>query len=199
VNVSDGVGMGLVIDGEIQRGWRSLAGGLGHIQVGVPDAEARMCVCGNKGCLQTMVSVPAIVRSVERAVSGGAQTVLARPVDESGAALVTFERVLAAAQTGDKVALGALEDAAEYLGRGIAAVVNLLNPPLVVVGGEIARAESVVFPAVIRAARRWSRQRAFDGLQVVASGLQPGAAVGAATMILQQALGEGASQASAGA
>jgi hypothetical protein len=61
----------------------------------------------------------------------------------------------------------------------------------VVVGGEIASAERVVFPQMVRAARRWSRQRAFDGLQVVASRLQAGAAMGAATMVLQRALGEG--------
>jgi N-acetylglucosamine repressor len=192
VNVSDGVGMGLVLGDQIQRGWRSLAGGMGHIQVGAPEAETRMCVCGNKGCLQTLVSVPAIVRRVERALVDGVQSVLLRTVNGEGLGPVTFERVLAAAAAGDKLALGALEDAGEYLGRGIAAVVNLLNPPLVVVGGEIARAESVVLPNAVRAARRWSRQRAFDGLQVVASRLHPGAAMGAATMMLQLALGESA-------
>jgi hypothetical protein len=58
--------------------------------VGVAPTEARTCVCGNKGCLQTLVSVPSIVRSVERALADGVQTALARPANGAGAAPVTL-------------------------------------------------------------------------------------------------------------
>jgi predicted NBD/HSP70 family sugar kinase len=192
LNVSDGVGMGLVLGGAIQRGWRSLAGGLGHVPVPAPADLVRTCVCGNAGCLQTFVSVPSIVQRVERALREGVDSALLH--DGAGEAPLAFEHVLAAAHTGDKLALTALEDAADYLGRGVAIVVNMLNPPLVVIGGAIARAEEIVMPPLVRAARRWSRSRAFEGLPLVMSRLRPDAAVvGAATLILQHVLGDTAS------
>ena len=89
------------------------------------------------------MSVPAIVRRVEHAVAGGVESALARRANDPA---LDFDDVLEAARAGDNLALDVLEDVGNSLGQGLAVVVNLLNPPLIVVGGRLAQGAEVVLP-----------------------------------------------------
>ncbi|MBE0466619.1 MAG: ROK family protein [Candidatus Desulforudis sp.] len=133
VTVSTGVGGGLILRGEIYGGAGGGAGEIGHITV-VPRGPR--CGCGGRGCLEAVASGTAIARRAQELITRGAGTeILTRAGGEAGA--VTAATVAGAAGAGDPEARAILEEAAVHLGTGLAAVVNLLNPDLIVLGGGV--------------------------------------------------------------
>lgn len=121
VRIADGVGGGLVIDGRLVSGSGGFAGELGHISV-MPDGPT--CRCGKRGCIEMLVSVPAL---------------LAR-CTERGVAVADLAELAAAAEAEDPVIDRVLREAGEALGRVLGTMAVALNPAEVVVGGDIVRA-----------------------------------------------------------
>jgi predicted NBD/HSP70 family sugar kinase len=151
VTVGAGVGVGLVVNGQFYRGVGGGAGELGHVVVS-PDGPA--CGCGKRGCLEALASDGAVVREAQSLVDAGRETLLAQAED------LTIEDIVRAADEGDQLAQELLAAAGRWLGIGVATVVNLLNPALVIVGGEgVAAGEWRL--ASMRAA---FREHAFEGL-----------------------------------
>jgi predicted NBD/HSP70 family sugar kinase len=140
VTVSDGVGAGLVINGQVVRGREHAAGEFGHIPL---NLDGPPCFCGNRGCWEAYTSNPATVARYL-----GKE--LKRPVHESEAADIdlTVEDVIARSASGDASATEALEATGRYLGIGIAVIVNALAPQEVIVGGEVIAAWSIIGPAL---------------------------------------------------
>lgn len=133
ITVSTGIGGGLIFGGRLYRGFTDGAGEIGHMTVS-PDGP--LCGCGNRGCLEALASGTAIARDArELATRGrGAQILAAAGGDVAGITAVT---VAAAAAAGDDTAQSIICRAARYLGIGIANIINLLNPSLVVLGGGV--------------------------------------------------------------
>jgi predicted NBD/HSP70 family sugar kinase len=139
VNVSDGVGVGVVIGGEVLRGRHNMAGEFGHLPLSV---DGPRCACGATGCWEAYVSnLATLSRYVGRAVEPG------QPLPAEVARL-TVEEVVARARGGDAKALTALLSTAHYLGLGLSSIVNALDPELVHIGGEISAAWDLVEPTV---------------------------------------------------
>ena len=139
VNVSDGVGVGVVIGGEVLRGRHNVAGEFGHLPLSV---DGPRCACGATGCWEAYVSnLATLSRYVGRPIEPG------QPVPAEVARL-SVEVVVARARAGDAKALHALLSTAHYLGLGLASVVNALDPDRIYIGGEIAAAWDLVEPAV---------------------------------------------------
>jgi glucokinase len=129
LTIGTGVGGGLVLDGRLVRGASGMAGEMGHMVV---DAGGPRCPCGNLGCLEALASGTAIgrtARDVLRREDLPVPTAL-RDLDE-----LTGKSVTAVAREGDEVAVGVLASVGWWLGVGIASLVNVLDPQLVVVGG----------------------------------------------------------------
>jgi len=146
VYAGSGIGCGMVIDGEVFLGTRGLAGELGH----APMVEGGLrCHCGKRGCLETVAASGAIVRSVTQAIRQGEQTTL--PKRSRG---LTAELIAQHAAAGDALARRAMREAADYLGRGIASLVNVLNPDLVVIGGPVANMSEIYVDAARASAER---------------------------------------------
>ena len=137
VTVGTGVAAGLVFDGKLFRGAHHLAGELGHVVV---DPTARDCVCGAKGCLEALVSGPAIARSYNEVVGM-----------ESGVA--TAEKVFSAARQGDAAALAVVRDTAKYLAIGINNLAALVDPEVVTIGGSLRR--RIYSFLTLKALKRW--------------------------------------------
>lgn len=133
ITVSTGIGGGLILGGRLYRGSTDGAGEVGHMTV---FADGPLCGCGNRGCLEALASGTAIARDArELAACGrGEQILAAAGGDPAGITAVT---VAAAAAAGDPAAKSIIARAARYLGIGIANVINLLNPSLVVLGGGV--------------------------------------------------------------
>jgi predicted NBD/HSP70 family sugar kinase len=129
VTVGVGVGAGIVIDGKLCRGSRGAAGEIGHLPVGGSTVR---CRCGQRGCLEALSSDQAVLRYIDEALQRGETSSVARPKTSS----LTMNEVRKAAESGDSVAAKALEKAGHALGVGIATLVNLLNPRLVILSGE---------------------------------------------------------------
>ncbi|MGA3218702.1 MAG: ROK family transcriptional regulator [Acidimicrobiales bacterium] len=128
--VGSGIGAGIVVNGQLHRGAQGAAGEFGHIQLG---DDGPPCTCGRNGCVEAWASDRAILRDIRAAVSAGTPTSL-RDASEGGE--LTIAQVGAAADQGDELSRGVLTRAGDHLGRGVAAIVNVINPRLVVISGE---------------------------------------------------------------
>jgi len=153
VTVGEGVGAGIVVEGRLYRGAHGAAGEIGHLRL---DGEDVACRCGSRGCLEAVSSDGAVRRYLAEAVERGEQSAL----PGQGMSTVTIAAVRDAAEGGDSVAAAALVRAGRMLGLGIASLVNLLNPRLVILSGEGAQAGPLRLDAALAAAR----ERAFAGL-----------------------------------
>ena len=134
VTVGTGIGGGLVLGGRLYHGEQGFAGELGHLIV-APDGDR--CACGNRGCLEAMASGSALGRLGREAAAADPGGRLAALAAAAGAP-VTGEIVFAAAGEGDKAALALFERIGHWLGVGIASLVTIFDPDLVVVGGGVA-------------------------------------------------------------
>lgn len=125
LNIGTGVGAGIALDGRVYRGRTNSAGEWGHTVVSV---GGRDCRCGSSGCVETYVGAPGIVQTLRDA---DPESVMLDGLDQTA----VIRALRAGLDRDDPVALEVLETTASYLGVGIANVVNLLNPQLVVLGG----------------------------------------------------------------
>jgi glucokinase len=181
VTVGTGIGGGLVLDGRLHHGQHGFAGELGHLIV---DPGGDRCACGNQGCLEAMASGSTLGRLGREAAAadpGGRLAALAgRPE------LVTGEVVFAAASEGDKTALALFERVGHWLGVGIASLVTVFDPDLVVVGGGVAATGELLLTPARSSFQRYVHGRAHRDLPpVVPARLGADAGlVGAATLAL---------------
>lgn len=133
LTISTGIGGGLVLDGRLYRGADGAAGELGHIPI-VPDGPP--CGCGARGCLEALASGTAIARRAREMLAAGRAPILARLAGDD---TLTAELVHQAAEAGDADAALVIAEAGQHLGRGLATVINLFNPEVIVLGGGVAK------------------------------------------------------------
>ncbi|MBI4758441.1 MAG: ROK family transcriptional regulator [Chloroflexi bacterium] len=185
LNVGVGIGAGIVIRGKLYRGSGGLAGEIGHTTV---DEDGPRCRCGNHGCLEALAAGPAIARRAVRGIRRGTVTRIADLV-QGKLEYVTAEVVSQAAALGDPFALQILEEAGQYVGLGVANLINSLNPDVVVIGGGVAQAGEVFFAGVRRAVAARALQLSAAQARIVPAklGMDAGA-VGATTLVLERSL-----------
>ncbi|GAA3206307.1 ROK family protein [Dactylosporangium siamense] len=123
IRLADGIGGGLVVGGRLVTGGHGVAGEFGHVPATGPGAEPDPCRCGRHGCLETVASVPAVLRTCRR----------------RGLAVHTAEDLEAALRRGDPVAAAVLDEAAVAVGQVLAAAALVLDPAQIVVGGRLTR------------------------------------------------------------
>ncbi len=184
-----GVGAGLIFKGEVLRGRSTGAGEIGHTVMLLEGGEP--CRCGNRGCLETLVSEPAILRQAERLASEQPGGLLAQ-LEALHPQLTPTERVFLAARQGDSDVIRLLEQHAYYLGVAVAGLVNMFNPELIIFGGIYAQGQDLFLPSIARTVH----QLAFSGLgagvrmQAASFGWRAGvvgaAALGLMTFLYQQ-------------
>lgn len=135
VDVSEGVGTGVIINGQLYRGSRNGAGEFGHISI---DPQGPRCSCGNRGCLEVFTSdLATIERFLKKTRTGGKTT-------KSADSLVDMGRIVEMARNGHPQATETLKETAGYLGLGLAPIIYGLNPEAIVIGGKIAEAWPLV-------------------------------------------------------
>ncbi|MBN2391805.1 MAG: ROK family protein [Anaerolineae bacterium] len=145
-----GIGGGVVVDGKLRLGPLGAAGELGH-QTILPDGP--LCGCGNRGCLETLASGPAIVAQGVRLLQSGRAPLLYDIVGGDVSRLTPRE-MAQAADAGDNAVRDALVRAAEFLGIGVANVIVTLHPDLVVLGGSVAQIGPLLFDTVCATVQR---------------------------------------------
>jgi N-acetylglucosamine repressor len=139
VSVSDGVGVGVIMNGEVLRGRHNIAGEFGHVPLSL---DGPRCSCGSNGCWEAYISNRAtLARYFGRPVRADGP-------EDADRARFTVEDLIARARANDAKAVAALEATARYLGLGLSSVINALDPARVYIGGEITRAWDLIEGAV---------------------------------------------------
>ena len=144
LNIGWGLGLGILLDGRLFYGRDGYAGEFGHIEV-VPDGN--LCYCGRRGCLETVASGRAIARVAQERLRAGAASLLTEAVGKD-IEMVDAQRVVEMAIAGDQFSIEILDEAGRYLGEGIATLINLFNPEMVVLGGRVAGAGDYILNPV---------------------------------------------------
>jgi len=151
VTVSEGIGCGLILNHQLVQGSTGTAGEFGHAALVQDGLE---CSCGNRGCWEMYASNSAAIRYYSQA--GSSRGRRSTTLDKT----ISFEHLLRLAQQGDGKAVDALQQMAQYLGRGIAPLVSGLAPDMIVIVGEVTRAWEKVGPIIKDTVRRHSFTRA---------------------------------------
>jgi predicted NBD/HSP70 family sugar kinase len=125
VNIGTGVGVGIIIDGKLYRGAVNGAGEWGHMTIAL---DGRPCRCGSTGCIETYVGTPGIIQHLRELAP-------ASPLLQLGDQTAVIDGLARAAAQGEPAALATISRTAYYLGAGVANLVNLFNPEVIVIGG----------------------------------------------------------------
>lgn len=169
VRLSAGIGAGLILNGRPYHGRDGVAGEIGHV---LSDPMGPICRCGNRGCLEAVASPVAVAALLEPRLGGP----------------VSVADLLELIDTGDRGARRAVAEAGEAVGRALAMLVNVLNPELVVVGGDLARAGEILLDPIAAAIERHSVAPAGRAVRIVPGQLGDRAEVlGAAALVLADA------------
>jgi len=171
VTIGTGVGGGFVLDGKIFHGASDVAGEFGHMTI---DSTGRRCACGNYGCLEAYASGPAIAKRAIESIEAGATSSLTQYVD-GDLSRITAEEVYLAAKDGDYLAEEVVRDTARLLGAGIANLVNICNPEVVVVCGGVTSAGEKLFRPLREEVARRAFRPAAEACRIV-PGTLPGTA-----------------------
>jgi len=153
ITVSTGIGGGLVINGQLYNGTDGCAAEIGHMTILV---DGPLCKCGKRGCLEALASGTAIARMARERLAAGGKSCLAE-LTRGKIEDVTAELVAEAARRGDALALSVIDEAARYLGIGLANLVNIINPQMIIIGGGVSKMGAMLF----RPARKSMKEHAF--------------------------------------
>jgi glucokinase len=161
--IGTGIGGGLVINGQLHLGLDGTAGENGHQVI---DPYGPPCGCGSRGCLEAFASGPAITAMALKAIAQGLTTGIAEIVDYD-LNKVNPEVICQAAQAGDPIARDIYERAGFYIGIGVANLITILSPQMVVIGGGVAQAGDLLFAPIRRTARERVHVTPIEKVQIV--------------------------------
>jgi glucokinase len=186
MTIGTGIGGGLILDGQLYHGASDVAGEIGHTTI---DSTGRRCKCGNYGCLEAYASGPAIADRAREALGGGEESILSQLVDGK-LELITAQTVYDASGQGDDVARHVVRETAALLGAGVANLLNIFNPDVVVIAGGVTQAGDALFEPLRAEVRRRAFRPAVEACRIVPGSL-PGSAgvVGAVATFKAQMLG----------
>lgn len=168
VNLSWGLGMGVIINGQIVKGRSGYAGELGHFPAYNNEI---MCHCGKKGCLETGVSGMALMRDVVSSINAGKQSLLCEKMQAEGVDSLTLADIIAAVDNEDILCIEVVENMATELGRWLAGLINMFNPELVIVGGTLASLGDYLLRPVKQSVQKYTLRLVSQDSRIVVSKL----------------------------
>ena len=151
VNVSWGLGIGIIIDGKIYKGKSGFSGEFGHVNTF--DNEI-ICHCGKKGCLETEASGSALHRTLLERILKGENSILSNRVNMETP--ITLDEIIAAVNKEDLLCIEIVEEIGQKLGKQIAGLINIFNPELVIIGGTLSLTEDYITQPIRTAVRKYS-------------------------------------------
>jgi len=186
LTLGTGIGGGIVLNGEIFHGASDAAGEIGHMTI---EANGRKCKCGNYGCLEAYASGPAIALRAVEGLEAGVESLLPALVN-GRVADITAATVYEAVVLGDPYANEVMRETAKLLGAGVANMINVLNPEMVVIAGGVTRAGEHLFGPLRAEVRKRAFRSAQEACEIVSAQL-PGTAgvVGAVAVFKREIYG----------
>lgn len=182
LNISNGIGAGIIINNTPYYGVDFSAGEIGHIVV---EADGDKCNCGNYGCLETVASNNNIIRKTIKLIKQGVNSSLIKDVDDINN--LSIEDICKAASDGDEVSITILKEAARYIGVAITNLINILNPTAIVVVGEIFENTAHTIESLSEIVKNRGLKLSSENVKIIRSLLgRDAAVVGASTLVIQE-------------
>lgn len=187
INIAWGLGMGLIIDGKLYFGKSGYSGEIGHMSVYDNDI---ICHCGKLGCMETEVSGRALKRKMTKLLMDGGQSILSDKVVNQKQPL-TLQDILDAIAKEDVLCIEALQRMADELGKNLAGIINIFNPDLLVLGGEMSVTGDYLIQPVKMGIKKYSLNVVNEDSKIVISQLKDQAGlIGACLMARYKTLSE---------
>ena len=186
VNVSWGLGIGIIIDGKVYTGKSGFSGEFGHINVF--DNEI-LCHCGKKGCLETEASGSALHRILLERINNGECSILSSRIATKEDPL-TLDEIIAAVNQEDLLCIEIVEEIGQKLGKQIAGLINLFNPELVIIGGTLSLTGDYITQPIKTAVRKYSLNLVNKDSVIITSKLKDKAGIVGACMLARSRMFE---------
>lgn len=181
VNISWGVGIGIIIDGKVYYGESGYSGEFGHVSVF--DNEI-LCHCGKKGCLETEASGSAIYRIFMERYKNGENSILSKELDKGKT--INLGDIINAANNEDILSIEIIEEVGDKIGKYIAGLINIFNPGMLVIGGSLAATGDYIALPIKSAIRKYSLNLVNKDSRIVISKLKEKAGVIGACMLARK-------------
>jgi len=182
MTIGTGIGGGIILGGRLYHGSSDVAGEIGHATI---DITGRRCKCGNYGCLEAYASGPSIADRAREALGGDDSAMMVKMAG-GDPNRITAATVYEAAKRGDDTALDVVRETSRFLGAGIANLLNIFNPDVVVIAGGVTQAGDTLFAPLRREVKKRAFKPAVDACQIVPGILTAAGVVGAVAAYKQQ-------------
>lgn len=168
VNVSWGIGIGIIFDGKLYLGKSGFSGEIGHMHIYNNDI---ICHCGKTGCMETETSGSALLRKMKEALENGGTSVLSDKVKNQHQEL-TLQDILDAIQKEDVLSIETLQKVAVELGTNLAGIINIFNPEMLVIGGDLSVTGAYLTQPICMGIKKFSLNMVNEDSQVATSTLK---------------------------
>ena len=180
VNLSQGLGLAMITNGEVVLGEHGFAGEFGHMQFGETD---KLCLCGKRGCLETEVSGHALELDFKKQIQKGETSLLLLQKQNEE---INYKKVIAAAQEGDALSISLIHNIGFKLGKALGNIMNLLNPGIVIIGGRFFPAKEILKESIKSGMLHSTLSLPLRSCEVTFSSIGPnGAIIGAGVVVLR--------------
>lgn len=180
INLGWGIGLGMIIDGKIFRGYNGFAGELSHIPL---SEDGALCTCGKRGCLEAEASMLVVAQKAEEGIKHGRITSL-KP--HNGQSKLMGDSLMDAANQGDQFALELLSDSGYKIGKALAILIHIMNPAKIVLSGRGARVGKILLAPIQQALHKYCIPRLSSGTELLISSLGFDAElIGAAVLVME--------------
>ena len=180
-----GVGLGIIMDGKMRKGSRGFSGEIGHIPL---IDEGVLCYCGKKGCLETVASGIALAGMAKEGIKSGQHSLL-NELSDHEIDKIEPHLVIDAANRGDQYAISILSVVGSNLGKGIATLVQLFNPEVIILGGKMAEAKQYITIPITQAINTYSMTEIRENTKIITSELgQDSCILGMASVVINNIL-----------
>jgi len=183
VTLGTGIGGGLVVGGKLMSGFTGAAGEVGHIKV---EKDGKLCGCGQKGCWEAYASATGLIREAASRLAVSKDNKLWEKT-QGRIGEIEAKDIFDFAREGDKFCMSLVDYEVDYLAFGLAALINSMNPEIVVIGGGISLAGNILFENLLEKLNEYTLEVALYGVNVVPAKLGNDAGiVGAGALIMNQ-------------
>lgn len=178
-----GLGLGIIVNGALYSGQSGYSGEFGHLPI---VDNGVLCSCGKQGCLETVVSAMAITRMAKTGIENGS-TSLINDLVGGNLEKIEIATVIQAANSGDQFAISLFTEVGHWLGRGMAFLIQIFNPELIIIGGRVAEANQFILAPIQQAIHTFSNRDISNNVEIKFSELgQKAGTMGAAAFALEK-------------
>lgn len=185
IHLDWGIGLGIIVNGKLYKGRDGFAGEFGHLPM---VDNGMLCKCGKQGCLETIASGTAIARMAREGMKAGRSSFLGQLIEEDPDK-IEIRKVVQAATMGDQYSISILANVGHWLGKGMAYLIQIFNPELIILGGRMSEANQFILPPIQQSIQIFCNPELSNEIDIQVSELGSQAGIrGVAALLLEHVL-----------